>query len=272
MRFVVSAEIAGLREGEQALLIYSTADGQSVEQAIPLTRSEGDYRHQCRFPPGNLGLQQDCDYHLAAGDYRTRRYHVEAQIAPAIAVDKVTYHYPAYAAIADRTVLRQGDLQGLEGTEVTLYTTANTKIKPGTAEIDLGCTGRRGVNMTTDGATAIGRFTLRAGAKDAAGAEYDSYQLRFADGRWPAKRSPHPLSHRRHPRHAAGSPTRRTGQDDGPGAGKRKADHQGPGERRFRAAAGRIAGRKRRAKSAQSSAARETKARETAAERVYGGL
>ena len=105
---IVSAEVAGLREGEQALLIYSTADGQSVDQTIPLTRAEGDYRHQCRFPPGNLGLQQDYDYYLAAGDYRTRRYQIEARIAPAIEFDKVSYHYPAYTGIADQTVSAAG--------------------------------------------------------------------------------------------------------------------------------------------------------------------
>ena len=101
--------------------------------------------------------------------------------APAIVVDKVSYRYPAYTGIADQIVQRQGDLRAIEGTEVTLYATANTPIQPGTAEIDLGCTGRRGVGMTADGATAIGRITLRASAKDATGAEYDSYQLRFTD-------------------------------------------------------------------------------------------
>ena len=59
--------------------------------------------------------------------------------------------------------------------------------------------------MTTDGATAIGRFTLRERGRP----EYDSYQLRFADLRRPAERAAHPLSHRRHPRLAAGSATGR---------------------------------------------------------------
>ena len=101
-----------MREGEPPLLIYSTADGQSVDQAIPLKRPEGEYRYQCRLPPGNLGLQQDLEYYLTAGDYRTRRYRVDVQIAPAIVVDKVSYHYPAYTGIADQTVERQGDLAG----------------------------------------------------------------------------------------------------------------------------------------------------------------
>ena len=177
----ISAEVAGLGEGEQPVVIYSTADGQTVDQAIPMTKPEGDYRFQCRLPPGNLGIQQNCVYYLAAGDCRSRRYRIEVQTAPTIVVDRVTYHYPAYTGIADRTVRQQGDLQGIEGTEVTIHATANTEIKPGTAEIDLGCTGRGGLKMSTDGRAAVGRLTLRLNPKDPSIAEYDSYQLRFAD-------------------------------------------------------------------------------------------
>ncbi len=147
----VSAELSGLRAGEPAVLVYRTADGQTVDQVIPLTQPEGDYRFHGRLPPGNLGLQQDHEYYLAAGDCRTRRYRVGVQIAPAIFVDKVTYHYPNHTGLADKTVERRGklqaigDLQAIEGTEVTLHATANAEIKPGKAEIDLGCTGHQGL-------------------------------------------------------------------------------------------------------------------------------
>ena len=96
------------------------------------------------------------------------------QTAPAIVVDSVTYRYPPYTGLADRTVERQGDLRAIEGTEVTLHATANTEIKPGSAEIDLGCTGRRGLRMTTDGRTATGHFTLRLMPDDPSRPQYDS--------------------------------------------------------------------------------------------------
>ena len=169
----VSAEVAGLRDGEPASVIFSTADGQTIDQAVRLTQPEGEYRYQCRLPPEKAGLQQDLIYYLSAGDCQTRRYRIEAQIAPAIVVDKVSYHYPAYTGLADRTVPRQGDLRAIEGTEVTIFATANTEIKPGTAEIDLGCTGQRGLRMTTDGRTAIGHLTLRLSPKDPDRPEYD---------------------------------------------------------------------------------------------------
>ncbi len=163
----VSAEFSGLRAGEPAVLIYSTADGQSVDQAIPMTQPEGEYRLQCRLPPGNLGLQQDHTYYLAAGDYRTGRYRIEVQIAPTIAVDKVSYHYPAYTGLPDQSVERQGDLRAIEGTEATLHAATNVEIKRGTAEIDLGCTGHLGLRMSAEGRTAVGQLTLRLDPRDA---------------------------------------------------------------------------------------------------------
>ncbi len=190
----VSAELSGLRAGEPAVLMYSTADGQSVDQVIPMTQPEGDYRFQCRLPAGNLGLQQDHAYYLAAGDCRTRRYRIGVQIAPAIVVDKVSYHYPAYTGLPDRSVERQGDLQAIEGTEATLHATANVEIKRGTAEIDLGCTGHQGLRMSAEGCTAAGQLTLRLDPRDVSRPEYDSYQLRFADVQ--GRENEHPIRHR----------------------------------------------------------------------------
>lgn len=177
----VSAEVSGLREGESVLLRYSTLDGQSVDQAIPMKRPEGEYRYQCRLPSGEPGLQQDLEYYLTAGDYRTPNYRVRVQIAPAIVVDTVSYHFPAYTGIADRAAERQGDLQAIEGTEVTIQATTNTDIKPGSAVIDLGCTGRDERSMAGEGRTAVGHLTLGGSSRDAVAAKFDSYQLRFAD-------------------------------------------------------------------------------------------
>ncbi len=190
----VSAEVAGLRRDEPVLLLYSTADGQLIDQGIQMTPAEGGYRYQCQLPPGKIGLQQDCQYRLAAGDCRTRTYHVEVQIAPAIVVDSVSYHYPAYTGLADRTVFTQGDLQAIEGTAVTIHATANTEIKPGTAEIDLGCTGRPGVQMPVDGRAATGQFTLRLDPNDPSRGEYDCYQLRFSDPK--GRENERPIRHR----------------------------------------------------------------------------
>jgi len=190
----VSAEIAGLRDDETPALIYSTADGQVSKQSIPMTRPEGELRHQCILPPGKTGLQQTYRYHIAAGDARTREYTIEVRQAPAIVVDSVVYDYPGYTGIADRTETAGGDLRAIEGTEVTIHALANTEIKPDTAEIDLGSTGRRGLPMSSSGLKATGRFRLQLNPDDENSPLYDSYLLRFTDSQ--GRENPHPVRHR----------------------------------------------------------------------------
>jgi len=158
-RITVSAEVDGLKPDEPVMLYYTTADRQSVDQAVPLAVPEGGYRHRCVLPPGNRGLQQDLQYYLAAGDCITPRFQIEAQIAPAILVESVRYEYPAYTGIGHRTVKRQGDIRATEGTRITIRARANVPIDR--AEIDLDCDGLRSLRMRSDDRTAVGQFTLR---------------------------------------------------------------------------------------------------------------
>jgi hypothetical protein len=184
----VSAEISGLKGDEQASVIYSTADGQTIDQAIPLTVPDGGYRYRCVLPPGSRGLQQDLWYYLVAGDCRTRRYRVEAQINPIITVDRVDFHYPPYTAIPDRSAEREGDIRAIEGTQVTIHAQANQEIQH--ADIDLDCTGVRPVRMKVADTSASGQFTLRLKPDDIARPEHDCYQLRFTDRHGRENRKP----------------------------------------------------------------------------------
>ena len=121
-----------------------------------MTLASGQYRHTCTLPPSKLGLQQDLEYRLAAGDFVSRTFQVEVQIAPAILVETVEYEYPAYTGMPKRTFQRQGDLRALEGTRVRILAEANRPI--GKAEIDLDCDSLRGVRMSTQQRKASGQF------------------------------------------------------------------------------------------------------------------
>ena len=98
----VGAKIRGLRDDEQALVYFTTADGQSVNQAVPMELDAGGYRYQCELPPGAAGLQQDLTYHLAAGDFRSQKFFVKVDTALAIPVEEIRYDYPDYTGLADR--------------------------------------------------------------------------------------------------------------------------------------------------------------------------
>jgi len=185
---LVSAEAEGLRADEPLLLRYTTADGQSVDQAIPMAVPEGKYRFECTLPADDWGVQQDVRYYLAAGDCRTRQFTVTVETPPTIDVQSIEYHYPDYTGLANRTVPDQGDVRAVEGTEVTVRAKANRPID--SAEIDLGCTGRRGLRMSVKGPIATGAFTLRLRSEEPGRAEYDAYQLRFVDAAGRENRRP----------------------------------------------------------------------------------
>ena len=101
----VSADLRGLRDGRagDACITPPPTARASIRRFHWPPSREGN-RYQCALPPGNLGLQQDVSYYLVAGDCTTRPFHVEVQIAPAILVDKIEYHYPDYTGMADRSV------------------------------------------------------------------------------------------------------------------------------------------------------------------------
>ena len=110
----VSADVAGLDNGEAVTLYYSTADAQSIDQPIVLKPIGDSGRYQCAVPPGNAGLQQDITYRLKAADCTTPEFKAKVEIAPTILVDQIEYQYPAYTGMPKRIVKDQGDIRAIE--------------------------------------------------------------------------------------------------------------------------------------------------------------
>ncbi|HVX14056.1 MAG TPA: hypothetical protein VHC22_22920 [Pirellulales bacterium] len=173
---MVSARIEGLRTGEAATVHYSTVDGQVVDKAVPMTIAPNSYRHSVELPPDNLGLQQDIEYWIAAGDALSPHYRLKVDTAPAIGVEEIEYQYPAYSELPPRKVARHGDIQGLSGTRITLRAKANQLI--GQANVDFECDGRNDLDMQIDGTKAQITFPLVWNEKTNR-AEHTTYQLRF---------------------------------------------------------------------------------------------
>jgi hypothetical protein len=175
----VAADVSGVAAGEPVTLFFDTADGQTVGEAIPMRLPEGAYRHRCELPPGKLGLRQNLQYYLSAGDCKSRKFTVAVQTPPVIEIERIDYHYPLYTGIPDRPADRQGGIRAIEGTEITIHATANRTIQ--NAEIDLNCDGLRGLRMSIDDKKATGRFKLRMRQGGPVQPLYDCYQLRFSD-------------------------------------------------------------------------------------------
>ncbi|HEX3659387.1 MAG TPA: hypothetical protein VHV55_26605 [Pirellulales bacterium] len=175
-RVRVSALVEGLEPGEPVTIYYSTADGQLVDQPIRMELPDNSYRYAADLPDGGSGLQQDLSYRIVAGDAISRVYQVQALIAPAISVERVDYRYPAYTELPPRTTERQGDLQAIEGTTVTLHAKTTHPIKTAHVRFDDG--GSAGVRMSSSGREASYSFTLAI--KDGK-PEHTAYYLVFTD-------------------------------------------------------------------------------------------
>jgi len=189
---VVSAEIRGLRAGEPVSLHYSSVDGHSVDQSVPMSVPRDGFRHQGELPPGSSGLQHSLLYWIVAGDASSPTFRIDVQIPPAIVVERVEYDYPAYTGLPQRVAVREGDLRAIEGTRVTIHGLANYPVAQ--AMIELEGDSRPTVPMTADGNTAVGRLTLAMSRDDPSRPEYRWYQLRFTD---PERReNRRPIRHR----------------------------------------------------------------------------
>jgi len=175
---VVRARIDGLPVHSPVALVYSTADGQVVDRRVEMKLPPDAYRYEGVLPAENGLLQQSLTYHIEAGDATTPRFRLEVVAAPAILVRQVIYKYPAYTGLVEQRVANQGDLKGIEGTQVTLQAAANEEIQ--SANLDFECDGKHDLRMqpSADGLSAEVTFRLRL-AEDRRAAEHGLYQLLF---------------------------------------------------------------------------------------------
>lgn len=187
----VSAVIEGLRSGEDAEVLYSTADGQIVDAAIPMQRGEDDRRWQCTVPPESRGAQQDFQYRVQAGDAVSEEYRVRISPAPSIVVRSVRYDYPPYTRRQSQTIEDLGDIFALEGTRVTVKAEANLPIQSAWIEFDPPGAAAMSGEASHDESPALKRLPLKAEDRLASGSfrlEWDakaeaprhrSYRLAF---------------------------------------------------------------------------------------------
>ncbi|MDR1958588.1 MAG: hypothetical protein LBQ54_06050 [Planctomycetaceae bacterium] len=114
-------------------VVYSTNDGRFVEQRLPMTAKEDSYHFETRFPPGKKGFEESLVYWIEAGNSRSKSWNVTVRPAVYLETKAVEYRFPEYTGLTLQRVENTGDIQALEGTEVTLYAESNVPL--GQAEI-----------------------------------------------------------------------------------------------------------------------------------------
>jgi hypothetical protein len=187
-RVHVSAEMLALHTDEPVRVHYTTADESQVDESILMTRPTSAGRHSADLPRtadvsrgtgapgGDVGVQQDLEYWIEAGDAVSRRYKLTVFERPTIVVQRVRYAFPTYTGEPTQTVEGVGDVRGLEGTDVTITALASQDIK--SAYVDFDSDGTSDARMTVDGRRASASFKLQL-RDDRRTPWHKNYTLRF---------------------------------------------------------------------------------------------
>jgi len=124
----VEARVSGLLP--EAARIY--VQGASGERTADTMAFEGN-----AFTYAFSNVQQDFSYRIEAGDAATRRYKVAVRSRPVVRSLDVTYSYPAYTGVPDRTETGAGgDLRALIGTKVRLLVKPDRPVRAGNVEVN----------------------------------------------------------------------------------------------------------------------------------------
>ncbi|MGV3606695.1 MAG: hypothetical protein ACO1RA_09805 [Planctomycetaceae bacterium] len=180
----VKVSLRGTHEGDEVRLVYSTADGQTVDRAIVMKAGVGNVDYTATLPASETagsasqGIQQDLIYRVEAGDAVSNSYRLSVISAPTILVKRLSYSYPAYMKKAAVTVDSQGDISAPEGTKVTIEATANVPIATAVLEMDpVDGKPAATLEMSVEGQNARGGLQL---LRDRDGnPKYRHYQVRI---------------------------------------------------------------------------------------------
>jgi len=182
-QLVVASDISGLAGEEKPALLVTPVGDDGLAAAsggwrVPLVpAAAGGFT--AVLPDGARGLDQSVELQIAAGDARSERIRVAVVDEPAMLVRELHYRYPVHTGQAAETIPWQGDVRGVEGTEVTVVAECNHPLEA--AWIDLGADGKRDAPLTIDAkdlARGRGKFTLRL-SPDRSAAEHARYRLLF---------------------------------------------------------------------------------------------
>ncbi len=124
----VEARVSGLLPSEGRVLVYP-AGGEDTDDVMAFEGNAFTYRFR--------NVQDDFSYRIRAGDALTPRYRVEVRSRPAVQNLSLTYSYPAYTGLDERTEENAtGDIGAPIGTDVRLAVRTDTPVRSGRIETE----------------------------------------------------------------------------------------------------------------------------------------
>ena len=125
--FVVSARVRGKFQPEQVKVVYSTLDGQLVEQTLPMQPDDVQSDLFSVDMGGASGIRQSMTYQILAVDGASSEFKVQVEPRPAITVDQAEITPPKYTGLPVR-IQKVGAIDATEGAQVKISATANLPI------------------------------------------------------------------------------------------------------------------------------------------------
>jgi len=134
--FTVEPGDARVRRGDNlVVLVKSDRSNESVAirwrnetvswQTTAMDPSSTENVHHFQF----ANIQNDIDYQVQLGRYRSDMYKITARIPPRMEAINLTYHYPEYLGLDDQEVPNSGDITAVEGSEVDIEVEVNKKLQ-----------------------------------------------------------------------------------------------------------------------------------------------
>ncbi len=132
----IAIQVRGWRKTDVAEIVYSTDDGQTINQAVPMRADIEGLTYIIDFGSSFGGIVQPMSYSIRAGDAETGPYSIKVQAIPLVIMDRVEYHYPKYMRMKPRVIEGDGTVEGPEGTRVVVEAHANQQPRKGRLEFD----------------------------------------------------------------------------------------------------------------------------------------
>lgn len=109
----IRVRIKGEAPGE--LTVLRVTDGRRTDETVPVVAGRSEVEYTLR------GVDRSMTYAVRGGDFTTRFFQITVPRPSALASVRVTYQFPAYTRLPEKTVQSAGgDLEALAGTTVKL--------------------------------------------------------------------------------------------------------------------------------------------------------
>ncbi|MGQ9770953.1 MAG: hypothetical protein ACUVQG_10385 [Thermogutta sp.] len=178
---IISANVRGLRAGEEVKVVYSTSDRQAVNQIIPMTQKDDNTdQFSCEL---SQSFRQETVYRILAGDAATEEFKLHVVIPVRFRIRTIEYQFPPYTGLPPRVTNDLGDIRAVEGTEIKL--TADSDVALSSAEMVIERAQSASIPMVLKAREAFARMILRLSKPNGHDREFAAYFIRgqSVDGR-----------------------------------------------------------------------------------------